>query len=94
MHKLWCGNACCDCVSPCELDKSIPCSPDCAALNEDGSRDIARCVASGCDAYACYHSNHVLSRDEMWEVAAQNRPVSREELGISGKSNTGFCMVR
>lgn len=51
MHKRWCGKPCCDCVDPCALDESMPCSPDCPALNEDGSRDIAQCVASGCDAY-------------------------------------------
>lgn len=51
MHELWCGKPCCDCETSCEIDEEIPCSPDCDALNEDGSRDIARCIDSGCDAY-------------------------------------------
>lgn len=51
-HKLWCGKACCDCEHPCKLDESIPCSPDCEALNSNGTRNVAKCKESGCDAFA------------------------------------------
>ena len=47
-HKEWCGKSCDECQNPCALDESISCSPDCQALNPDGSRDEAQCV--GCDA--------------------------------------------
>lgn len=50
-HLDWCGKKCADCEAPCKLDESMPCSPDCEALNEHGSRDEALCVLSGCDAY-------------------------------------------
>lgn len=49
-HKEWCGKPCCDCSKPCSLDESIPCSPDCNALNPDGTRDINVCLENGCDA--------------------------------------------
>ena len=49
--EMWCGKECCECTSPCALDMSIPCSPDCENLNADGSRKVKKCKASGCDAY-------------------------------------------
>ena len=51
-HKDWCGKPCSDCTSPCLLDESMPCSPDCGALSGDGIRNISECSRSGCDAYA------------------------------------------
>jgi len=51
MHKLWCGNSCADCENPCALDESIPCSPDCENLGEDGEPiDLLVCKKAGCDA--------------------------------------------
>ena len=51
MHKDWCGKSCADCKNPCKLDESIPCSPDCTFLGEDGfPTDIEKCRAFGCDA--------------------------------------------
>jgi len=51
-HRDWCGKNCSECASPCELDESIPCSPACAWLGEDGVPiDPKECKASGCDAY-------------------------------------------
>ena len=49
-HRDWCGKRCSDCTSPCRLDTEIPCSPNCEALNEDGSRNVKVCRNSGCDA--------------------------------------------
>lgn len=49
-HKDWCGKPCGECDTPCRLDESMPCSPDCEALNEDGSRNVEVCTAAGCDA--------------------------------------------
>ena len=47
-HKEWCGKPCADCLNPCRLDESMPCSPDCELLKEDGSVDPILCA--GCDA--------------------------------------------
>ena len=49
-HRDWCGKPCEECASPCPLDEAIPCSPDCEALNADGSRKTEVCSDSGCDA--------------------------------------------
>ena len=48
-HRDWCGLPCADCLNPCSLDQSIPCSPDCELLLSDGSRDTQKCKAAGCD---------------------------------------------
>ena len=48
-HPLWCGQCCSDCPNPCQLDSSIPCSPDCPLLNsESGEPDNEECKT--CDA--------------------------------------------
>lgn len=49
-HKDWCGKPCGECDTSCRLDESMPCSPNCEALNEDGSRNVEVCTAAGCDA--------------------------------------------
>lgn len=52
MHKDWCGKPCEDCGKPCWVDESIPCSPSCEMLSEDGFPiDIEACFSCGCDAY-------------------------------------------
>jgi len=43
MHKDWCGKPCADCENPCTLDESMPCSPDCEALGENGE-----CISNEC----------------------------------------------
>ena len=48
MHKDWCGKPCADCKSPCELDESIPCSPDCVNLGLNGETNCDECMK--CDA--------------------------------------------
>lgn len=48
MHKDWCGMPCCHCPSPCSLDESMPCSPDCEFLGENGETDCEECKR--CDA--------------------------------------------
>ena len=52
MHKNWCGKACCDCKNPCKLDESIPCSPDCEFLGENGEHTHPEC--QNCDALTLY----------------------------------------
>jgi len=46
--KQWCGKKCSECRG-CELDKAIPCSPDCENLTEDGKMIIRGCLEAGCD---------------------------------------------
>lgn len=48
MHKNWCGNSCCDCLHPCELDKEMNCSPDCPCLGPSGEMNSEEC--KNCDA--------------------------------------------
>lgn len=48
MHKDWCGMPCCHCPNPCSLDESMPCSPDCEFLGENGETDCEECRR--CDA--------------------------------------------
>ena len=54
-HAEWCGKCKCgDCpdVFNCALDMSMPCSPSCELLGEDGfPRNPKACEESGCDAY-------------------------------------------
>ena len=48
----WCGKSCAECANPCQLDESMPCSPSCELLGEDGTPiDDEECIAIGCDAY-------------------------------------------
>lgn len=42
-------SACSDCKKPCRLDESIPCSPDCGNLTEDGKILIEKCLQAGCE---------------------------------------------
>lgn len=46
----YCGKECSECTSRCNLDASIPCSPDCFFLNLDGSRNVVKCKQVRCDA--------------------------------------------
>lgn len=48
MHKNWCGKPCSQCITPCAVDESIPCSPDCTELKPDGSPGGEPCL--DCDA--------------------------------------------
>lgn len=41
--------ACSDCKKPCKLDESIPCSPDCENLTEDGEILIEKCLKDECE---------------------------------------------
>lgn len=46
----YCGErACSDCKTPCRLDESIPCSPDCENLTEEGQILVKKCLESGCE---------------------------------------------
>ena len=42
--------SCSDCDDPCDLDLSIPCSPDCEHLRPDHTPDIAQIACQKCDA--------------------------------------------
>ena len=48
-HKDWCGRTCAECVLPCRLDESIPCSPDCPYLGKNGEMNHVEC--SDCGVY-------------------------------------------
>lgn len=48
MHKDWCGKPCSECENPCALDMSMPCSPDCECLGENGEHNCDEC--KHCDA--------------------------------------------
>ena len=52
MHKNWCGEVCESCETPCELDKDIPCSPDCEELGENGEHNSPECWK--CAAYPAW----------------------------------------
>ena len=56
MHKNWCGNPCSECENPCALDESIPCSPDCDCLGENGETTCDECEY--CDAI-CQSVNEI-----------------------------------
>ena len=48
-HRDWCGKSCGDCIVPCALDMSIPCSPNCENLFPNGTINIVECFHAGCD---------------------------------------------
>ena len=88
MHELWCGKPCCDCETSCEIDEEIPCSPDCEALNEDGSRDIARCIDSGCDAYELSIKEADLYQEI--ELFVEDTKVGEAEVNLKTKMLSRF----
>ena len=45
--KGYCGRDCSECYG-CDLDSSIPCSPSCENLTEDGMIKIAECLKAEC----------------------------------------------
>ena len=49
--KGYCGGECgqMEKCAKCSLDLSMPCSPSCDNLTEDGMIKIAKCLADGCD---------------------------------------------
>jgi hypothetical protein len=50
-HKNWCGKPCSECKRPCALDESVPCSPSCELLGENGEPiNLQKCWDNGCDA--------------------------------------------
>jgi hypothetical protein len=53
-HSDWCGKPCGECITPCGLDESIPCSPDCPELLPDGSIDLSNPACQGCDVWKDY----------------------------------------
>ena len=76
MHKDWCGNPCCDCRSPCALDESIPCSPDCECLGENGETDCEDC--RNCDACSQEREFQVhISYDGIIVVNAEDEKAAR-----------------
>lgn len=47
----WCGGSCGNekkCAD-CRLDQSIPCSPNCENLTQDGIINLKKCFADGCE---------------------------------------------
>lgn len=51
-HREWCGRPCSECDEPCDLDKRMPCSPDCPLLSEEGypAGDYCNICDAVCDA--------------------------------------------
>ena len=49
--KGYCGGECggMEKCNKCSLDLSMPCSPSCDNLTEDGMIKIAKCLADGCE---------------------------------------------
>ena len=49
--KGYCGRECgsIEECSGCVLDQTIPCSPSCENLTEDGMIKIAECLKAGCE---------------------------------------------
>ena len=49
--KGYCGGecGCMDKCNGCRLDMTIPCSPSCDNLTEDGMINIAKCLEDGCE---------------------------------------------
>ena len=47
----YCGGecGCMDKCNNCNLDMTIPCSPSCENLTEDGMIKIAKCLEDGCE---------------------------------------------
>ena len=41
--------SCADCTTSCTLDESIPCSPDCENLTDDGKILIEKCLQDKCE---------------------------------------------
>lgn len=64
--KQWCGKECSNCRG-CELDKVIPCSPDCENLTEDGKIKIKECLEAGCDEVKYILDAENLSNEEVLE---------------------------
>lgn len=72
MHKEWCGKSCADCETSCRLDESMPCSPDCEFLGENGETDSPECQS--CDALLEYivpvsFDGHIVIRATSAEIA-------------------------
>lgn len=74
MHKKWCGKSCSDCKTSCSLDESIPCSPDCEFLGEDGEHTHPEC--QDCDALPLYRVS--ISYDGAVYIRATSPEEARE----------------
>jgi len=74
MHRLWCGDKCCDCEKPCSLDESLPCNPDCPELGLNGERDSEACKT--CDANIMNKVCKIINGKFAWllEVDGQRVP--------------------
>lgn len=98
MHGQWCGRKCSDCTERCRLDEEITCSPDCEALNEDGSRNVALCIASGCDACENKFGGSVKVFDtgrqyDVYEPWLRENGKTLEDLPLVGKNDVGENVI-
>ena len=57
----WCGKSCCDCKDKCELDESIPCSPDCENLSLYGDF-TDKCV--DCEVFTNFVLDYILCQND------------------------------
>lgn len=62
----WCGKECSHCRG-CELDKMIPCSPDCENLTKNGKIKVKACLESNCEEVKCILGAEDLSDEEILE---------------------------
>lgn len=84
-HRNWCGKVCGECEHPCWVDESIPCSPDCKHLGEDG--EFTKACAE-CDCY-CEFIHEKISgatcdvlADEYAELGINVRELTPEQIDV------------
>ena len=65
--KGYCGGVCGDMekCGKCKLDMTIPCSPSCENLTEDGNINVAKCLADGCEEVKYIFGVHHKTNEEI-----------------------------
>jgi len=68
MHKDWCGQECGSCQTSCALDESMPCSPCCELLGDEGQTiDYRKCLDAGCDVIMLEELEVDAAEAERWQ---------------------------
>ena len=94
-HKEWCGKPCADCLDPCRLDESMPCSPNCELLGADGEPNIRQCIISGCDAIIEEVNNMNVDHNAhafLHKLLPENWELNLDLMML--KNNTNSCRKR
>lgn len=77
-HKDWCGKPCSQCISVCTLYGQIPCSPDCAELQPDGTPGGKICL--DCDAVQNKESYAgIMDKEELIQFICNGKGWTRAE---------------